>query len=165
MEKDAEYNQDLENRILKIVEKIVKQRNRPCLQNINTFLIRGGVEINSSDLKEFIDVLVMRDILINIGDNETESFRLGNIPPVDEIESPRLGRPPSIENDVVVEKITEADDVFANDKCSSTNSEIEQIKDIEGFLFTTPFTNFSNGNMNSTFFETLMERIKVEITT
>ena len=95
MDEEADiYNQDLENRILKIVEKILKQRNRPCFQNIHSFLTRGGVKIQKSELKVFINSLVMKGVLINKGNDEKESFRLGNIPPVDESELSRLESPP-----------------------------------------------------------------------
>ena len=70
----------LENRILKIVEKITKNRNRPCYRNIYTFLIRGNFSIEDNGLRLFIDGLIERGVLINVGTPEKESFRLTPIP-------------------------------------------------------------------------------------
>ena len=88
---DSIDNNILENRILKIVEKITKNRNRSCHRNIYTFLIRGNFTIEDSELKLFIDALLERGVLINVGTAEKESFRLGipstkddSLPSVDE---------------------------------------------------------------------------------
>ena len=73
------YDQDLEDRIVRIVSKIKKNRNRPCYQNIFTMLVRGGKAIEMDELKEFINNLVERSILLNKGNDERgESFCLGS---------------------------------------------------------------------------------------
>ena len=73
------YDQDLENRIVRIVSKIKKNRNRPCYQNIFTMLDRGGKAIEMDELKECINNLVERSILLNKGNDERgESFCLGS---------------------------------------------------------------------------------------
>ena len=52
------YDKDLENRILKIILKIKKNRNRPCFQNIHSMLERGGRNITMEDLELFIEKLI-----------------------------------------------------------------------------------------------------------
>ena len=74
------YDQDLENRILKIVMKIKKNRNRPCYQNIQTMLERGGKIISTEDLITFIDSLIEKKVLENNGTVDKESISLTNLP-------------------------------------------------------------------------------------
>ena len=65
----------LENRILKIVEKITKNRNIPCYRNIYIFLIRGNFSIEDNERRLFIDGL-LEDILItseNMSTNDNMS--------------------------------------------------------------------------------------------
>ena len=77
---EGNYDQDLEDRIIRIITKIKKNRNRPCLQNIFTMLTRGGRVIDTNDLKVFIDDLILRNILVNNGNTESgDSFRIGGI--------------------------------------------------------------------------------------
>ena len=72
------YDQDLEDRIVKIIAKIREKRCRPCYQNIYTQLNQGGKEININDLKVFIGNMVENGLLINRGCLEKESFYLNN---------------------------------------------------------------------------------------
>ena len=68
------YNQELEDRIVRIVNKIKKNRNRACLQNIQTMLERGGYKIALDYLKDFIQGLVDTDVLKNSGTPERISL-------------------------------------------------------------------------------------------
>ena len=70
------YDQDLEDRIIKIVEKIKKNRNRPCYQSIMSMLEKGGKSISMDDLENFIKSLVESKLLRNIGSVDKESFCL-----------------------------------------------------------------------------------------
>ena len=75
------YDQDLEDRITRIVSKIKKARNRPCYQNILTKLKTGGKAVEMNDLKVFIDNMVKNGLLeqkfILRDELEFESFSLG----------------------------------------------------------------------------------------
>lgn len=72
------YDQDLEDRIVKIIGKIREKRCRPCYQNIYTKLIQGGKEINMDDLKVFIGNMIQSGLLIDKGGTDKESFYLNN---------------------------------------------------------------------------------------
>ena len=72
------YDQDLEDRIVKIIGKIREKRCRPCFQNIYTKLIQGGKEINMDDLKVFIGNMIQSGLLIDKGGTDKESFYLNN---------------------------------------------------------------------------------------
>ena len=124
-------NQELHNRILKIVSKIVTQRHRPCYQNIHVLLSRGGIELEESELKTFISGLLARGILVDKGRTGAESFRL-------------------VEVDICGNEEKHGEDVIiTNAEISSTNS------------------NSSNSSLNefinNKFYETLINRIKVEV--
>ena len=55
----GDYDQDLEDRILKIVYKTRREkRSRPSFQSIHTKLNQGGKAVNIDDLKVFIAHLV-----------------------------------------------------------------------------------------------------------
>ena len=49
--------------------KILKNRNRPCHQNILTFVNRGGFDINMDRLKEVLNILIRKN-----GKDGRESF-------------------------------------------------------------------------------------------
>ena len=74
------YDQDLEDRVIRIVAKIKKARNRPCYQNILTKLKTGGRPIEMDDLKVFINNMVANGLLtqkfIVRDEQELESFSL-----------------------------------------------------------------------------------------
>ena len=128
-----DYYKDLEKRILNIVEKITNNRNRPCYQNVHTFLTRGDFIIDDREFKIFIDDLLEKGILINIGTVEKESFRLGS-PPI--VEDSEPGKDENKNND----------EIFINTENLSTN-EKSSVND---------FNNYK-------FYETLVERIKCEV--
>ena len=75
-EEETVYDKDLEKRILKIVEKVRGNRNRPSYQSIHTHLVRGGRTIEMVDLKVFISRLVEQGLLNNTGSGDKESFKL-----------------------------------------------------------------------------------------
>ena len=128
-----DYYKDLEKRILNIVEKITNNRNRPCYQNVHTFLTRGDFIIDDREFKIFIDDLLEKGILINIGTVEKESFRLG-FPPI--VEDSEPGKDENKNND----------EIFINTENLTTN-EKSSVND---------FNNYK-------FYETLVERIKCEV--
>ena len=74
----GDYDQDLENRILKIIYKIREKRNRPCFQSIHAKLTQGGKDINIDDLKVFVENLVNTGLLINKGSAGKETFYVAN---------------------------------------------------------------------------------------
>ena len=70
------YDQDLEDIIVRIITKF---KNRPCYQNLFIMLVRGGEAIEMDELKEFINKLVDRSILLIKGNDERgECFCLGS---------------------------------------------------------------------------------------
>ena len=73
---EISFDNDLENRIVKIVSKIKSNRNRPCYQNIQTMLERGEKIISMDHLVKFIDSLIEKKLLMNKGDAGKESFCL-----------------------------------------------------------------------------------------
>ena len=75
----GDYDQELEDRIIKIVKKTREKRCRPCFQSIHTKLNQGGKEINMDDLKVFIEDLVKTGLLINKGIIGKESYYLANV--------------------------------------------------------------------------------------
>ena len=74
----GDYDQELEDRILRIVYKITEKRSRPCFQSIHTKLNQGGKEIAMDDLKVFIGNLETTGLVINKSTCEKESFYLAN---------------------------------------------------------------------------------------
>ena len=64
----------LEQCIVKIILKIKKNRNRPCHQNILTFVNRGGFDINMDRLKEVLNNLIENNLIRNNGQEGRESF-------------------------------------------------------------------------------------------
>ena len=72
------YDQDLEDRILNIVRKVQKNRNRACLDNIYTFFVRGGKVIEKGDVHLFLQGLLENDMLIDIG-GKKESFKVKDV--------------------------------------------------------------------------------------
>ena len=77
-ERNGEYDQDLEDPILKIVGKLRSKSVRPCYQNIHCKLNQGGREISMDDTKVFINNLVEAGLLLNKPRKEKESFYLNN---------------------------------------------------------------------------------------
>ena len=77
-ENEVRYDQDLEDRILRIVEKIRQQRNRPCIDNITTCLNRGGRSMEKGQVSVFIKHLIDSKILINTGNADKESYRIAD---------------------------------------------------------------------------------------
>ena len=59
---------------MKIILKIKKNRNRPCHQNILTFVNRGGSDINMDRLKEVLNNLIVNNLIRNNGKEGRESF-------------------------------------------------------------------------------------------
>lgn len=132
---DMKCDTDLENRILKIVEKITKNRHRPCYQNINTFLIRGNSIIDENELIKCIDNLVERGVLNNIGTADKESFRVINSSDISDIR----------------DEENKYDDIFIiSDDITDQNMSTNEVSPVNDFI-------------NYKFYETLVERIKSEV--
>ena len=55
---------NIEESILSIIAKIKKDRNRACIQNIHTFIKRRGIAIEVEKLKEVIENLMLRNIIV-----------------------------------------------------------------------------------------------------
>ena len=73
---DGNDNEQLEDCIKKIIIKIKENRNRPCYQNILTFMNRRGKEIEMIKLKEILDGMIDRGEICNKGKEGNESFYL-----------------------------------------------------------------------------------------
>ena len=70
-------NQDackLEKLVVNIIQKIRNERNRACYQNIFTFINRGGHKVEIDALKELLGDMVEKQIIVNKGKNDKESF-------------------------------------------------------------------------------------------
>ena len=133
-------NNILESRILKIVEKITKQRNRPGYRNIHTFLMRGNFSIDDNELRLFIDGLLERGILINVGIAEKESFRVAPVPSAKDDSLP------------TIDEINKNDDILITSEKMSTNENMS-----------TDDNSALNNFINHKFYEILTERIKCEV--
>ena len=69
----------LEESILSIIAKIKKDRNRACIQNIHAFIKRRGIAIGVEKLKEVIENLMLRNIIVDRGREGKESFLVVNL--------------------------------------------------------------------------------------
>ena len=58
-------NEDLEQRVLRIIARIKRDRNRPCLQSIREKLEREKVAVAKEDLRVFLNSLLDRGVIIN----------------------------------------------------------------------------------------------------
>ena len=69
---------DMEKRIMNIIEKVIKNRNRPCHQSIHTYLVREAQfkDIEKQDLKGYINSMIDSGKLENVGTTEKESYRI-----------------------------------------------------------------------------------------
>ena len=70
------YTEDIERRVIKIIEKIKNNRNRPCFQNILTLLNRGGINLEMDNLKDIINILIEKKAIYDKGKEGNESFCL-----------------------------------------------------------------------------------------
>ena len=139
---DSDYNSDLEKRILKIVDRITKNRNRPCYQNIQNLLGRGDFVIDSMQLKIFVDGLLEKGVLRNAGSAEKESFRL-----VNSLETCESTLVSSQDNHKIDDIFNITEETFCiTDENMSTKSQ-----------------SSLNEFINTKFYETLIERIKSEV--
>ena len=77
MEETQEYDtEELERCIIKIIEKIKNNRNRPCFQNILTLINRGGINLDMENLENILNVLIEKKIICDKGKEGHESFCL-----------------------------------------------------------------------------------------
>ena len=76
--KNAEYDQELEDMIIRIVEKFREKRSRPCYQNIFSQLNKEGRIIGMEDLQVFINNMIHTGLLIKKGADGKESFYLNH---------------------------------------------------------------------------------------
>ena len=68
----------IEEEIMKIIEKIKKDRNRASYQNIHNFLNRRGIKMEMENVKKALSNLTERNVLINKGKESKESFWITN---------------------------------------------------------------------------------------
>ena len=57
----------VEESILSIINKIKKDRNRACVQNIHTFIQRRGIKMEVEKLKEVMEDLMLRNVIVDKG--------------------------------------------------------------------------------------------------
>ena len=74
-EHDEEYDK-IKEAILFIIAKIKKDRNRACVQNIHTFVIRRGISIEVDSVKKVLDNLISNNSIVDKGKEGKESFLL-----------------------------------------------------------------------------------------
>ena len=64
----------VEESIFSIINKIKKDRNRACVQNIHTFIQRRGIKMEVEKLKEVMEDLMLRNVIVDKGREGKESF-------------------------------------------------------------------------------------------
>ena len=64
----------VEESILSIINKIKKDRNRACVQNIHTFIQRRGIKMEVEKLKEVMEDLMLRNVIVDKGREGKESL-------------------------------------------------------------------------------------------
>ena len=78
---DAEKEEKMmEETILSIIEKVKKDRNRACVQNIHTFLNRRGKNTEIEKVKNKIEELKLRKVIVDKGKDGKESLDIMNLP-------------------------------------------------------------------------------------
>ena len=60
--------------ILPVINKIKKYRNRACIQNVHTFIQRRGLQMDVEKLKEVMENLMLRNIIVDKGLEGKKSF-------------------------------------------------------------------------------------------
>lgn len=73
LEKDIE---NIENRIIKVIAKIKKDRHKACYQSIQTFLNRNEPQLEMENLKKVLDDLEKKNLIKNKGKRNFESFSI-----------------------------------------------------------------------------------------
>ena len=71
----------LEEGILSVIAKIKKDRNRACMHNIHTFINRRGLNIEMENLQKKVDSLISRNVIVDKGKKDKESFFVVEKPP------------------------------------------------------------------------------------
>ena len=56
------------------INKIKKDRNWACLQNIHIFINRRGINIEAEDVRKVIDNLILRNVVIDKGKQARNLF-------------------------------------------------------------------------------------------
>jgi len=156
------YDQDLENRTLKIVEKIKSGRNRPCRDNIHHHLTRGGKDIEKEQVKLFLDELVCKGLLKNIGGNDPVSESYCTI-------SDNQGDE-NLSTDVKVQNVnntlsTKAESNHVKNTFVAIDNEVSVKTSIINDVNSTNSTSLSEQCKDRDFFKALMDCIKDEINT
>ena len=74
----GDYDMELENNILEVVDKIKGRRSRASIQSIHAMLEKAGISLSQDDLRVFVKDLVKQGTLTNlakdIDDPNKESF-------------------------------------------------------------------------------------------
>ena len=68
--------EEQDKKIIRIINRIKKDRNRACLQNILSFANREENKMEMEEVKTIVDKLVALNVIINAGVNGKESFRI-----------------------------------------------------------------------------------------
>ena len=76
LDKDEGNSNEQEKRILRLIKRIKKDRNRPCFQNILSFANREDDKLTMDDLKIITDKMVAQNLIADIGVNGKESFSI-----------------------------------------------------------------------------------------
>ena len=64
----------VEESILSVINKIKKDRNRACIQTVHTFMQSRGIQMDVEKLKEVMENLMLRNIIVDKGRDGKESF-------------------------------------------------------------------------------------------
>ena len=73
---DENDAKQLEECVKKVISKIKANRNRACFQNIQNFVNRRGKNVEMEKLKQIIEDLTEKNIIVNKGKVGKESFDL-----------------------------------------------------------------------------------------
>ena len=76
MDTDDVNMEEQDQKIIRIINRIKKNRNRACLQNILSFANREENKMEMEEVKTIVDKLIALNVIINAGVNGKESFRI-----------------------------------------------------------------------------------------
>ena len=119
LDNDEGNRNEQEKRILSLIKRIKKDRNRPCFQNILAFANREDDKLTMDDLKIITDKMVAQNLIADIGVNGKESFS------------------------ILEDKITSTESISSGTQTNKENGD-EGFKNLENFIDTSFYETIVN---------------------
>ena len=119
LDNDEGNSNEQEKRILRLIKRIKKDRNRPCFQNILSFANREDGKLTMDDLKIITDKMVAQNLIADIGVNGKESFS------------------------ILEDKITSTESISSGTQTNKENGD-EGFKNLENFIDTSFYETIVN---------------------